>query len=50
MGGMTFIEAAESVLGEMRHTVTAEQLWAEIERRGLVQTKGKRRPRPCTRR
>lgn len=38
---MTFVEAAEAVLADTRRAMTAIELWAEIERRGLVETAGK---------
>lgn len=38
---MTFAEAAETVLADTRRAMTATELWAEIERRGLVETTGK---------
>jgi hypothetical protein len=38
---MTFAEAAEAVLADTRRAMTATELWAEIERRGLVETTGK---------
>jgi len=38
---MTFAEAAEAVLADTRRAMTATELWAEIEKRGLVQTQGK---------
>jgi len=41
MGSMTFAEAAEAVLADTRRAMTADEIWAEIERRGLLQTSGK---------
>lgn len=41
MATMTFGEAAEAVLADTRRAMTATELWSEIEKRGLVQTKGK---------
>ncbi|MBZ0238278.1 MAG: EVE domain-containing protein [Deltaproteobacteria bacterium] len=38
---MTFAEAAEAVLVDTRRAMSASELWAEIDKRGLVQTKGK---------
>ena len=37
---MTFVEAAEAVLADTRRAMTAIEIWAEIERRGLVETAG----------
>jgi hypothetical protein len=41
MSRYTFAEAAEAVLADTRRTMTAEEIWAEIDRRGLVETDGK---------
>ena len=38
---MTFAEAAEAVLADTRHAMTASELWSEIDKRKLVQTQGK---------
>ena len=38
---MTFAEAAEAVLADSRRAMTADEIWAEIERRGLIETEGK---------
>lgn len=38
---MTFADAAHTVLSETRRAMTVDELWDEIERRGLVDTKGK---------
>jgi len=38
---MTFAEAAEVVLADTRRAMSATELWAEIERRGLVESAGK---------
>lgn len=38
---MTFAEAAEAVLADTRRAMTADEIWAEIERRGLVESTGK---------
>jgi hypothetical protein len=38
---MTFTEAAEAVLADTRRAMTADEIWAEIQRRGLVETDGK---------
>jgi hypothetical protein len=38
---MTFADAAEAVLADTRRAMTADEIWAEIERRGLVETTGK---------
>lgn len=41
MTTMTFAEAAEAVLADTRRAMTASELWSEIGKRKLVQTKGK---------
>jgi len=38
---MTFADAAEAVLADTRRAMTADEIWAEIERRSLVETTGK---------
>ncbi|MBA3397216.1 MAG: winged helix-turn-helix domain-containing protein [Deltaproteobacteria bacterium] len=41
MSRTTFAEAAEMVLADTRRTMTAEEIWFEIERRGLIVSDGK---------
>ncbi len=41
MSKTTFAEAAEAVLADTRRTMTAEEIWSEIERRGLIVSDGK---------
>lgn len=37
---MTFAEAAEAVLADTRRAMRPDELWAEIEKRGLVESEG----------